>query len=266
MNGRNLKSPLAILRAFSDVGNKQRVTEFVCLALETSSGRQLGRFARYVRVVPPPAPAPPAAASVALPATLPPQLLVPSILPPQQLPHQPQLLQPTAPPQQVASGAVLPAGVVVPADGAAAAAAAPAAPPVVTGVANPESSALPLPDVLQDLQQWMASVGLNPGPPDAGGFSERGNFRFDLTLCLFWYTSEVYICMRIDRVVRLASNNTSVEEEKSKKNPSLRSCGQGCEPGVAVVRGWSNDQFWCVVLGGDAWHSRIPVRWWCVYV
>ncbi len=176
--------PFSFSVAVSDVGNKQRVTEFVCLAIETSSGRQLGRFARFVRVVPAPAsaptPAPPQPSPAAV-ATMPPQLLVPSNLPPQQLPQQPQLLQPTPPPQQLAPGDVHPAGVVVPAGGAAAAAAAasPAAAPVVTGVANPESSALPLPDVLQDLQQWMASVGLNPGPPDAGGFSERGNFRFD---------------------------------------------------------------------------------------
>ncbi|CAM9999604.1 unnamed protein product [Ectocarpus sp. 12 AP-2014] len=52
---------------------------------------------------------------------------------------------------------------------------------VTEGVSNPLSSALPLPDVLQELQQWMASIGLNPGPRDAAGFSERGNFRWVVT-------------------------------------------------------------------------------------
>lgn len=45
------------------------------------------------------------------------------------------------------------------------------------GSVNLLSTALPLPDVIQELQQWITSLGLNPGPQDNAGFSERGNFR-----------------------------------------------------------------------------------------
>ncbi|CAM9518438.1 unnamed protein product [Scytosiphon promiscuus] len=174
----------------ADVGNKHKVTEFVCLALETSTGRQLGRFARFVRV-PPTAPQPAAAQLVVMPSqvmtaqqALPPHQLQPfqqqqqqqQPLPqplPQQQPFQLQPFQQAAPQPLPFPGAVVHGG----ATGAGNA----YAPVIIEGVSNPLSSALPLPDLLQDLQQWMASLGLNPGPRDAAGFSERGNFRWVLT-------------------------------------------------------------------------------------
>ncbi|CAM9313684.1 unnamed protein product [Pylaiella littoralis] len=187
----------------ADVGTKNKVTEFVCLAMETSTGRQLSRFARFVRVSPTTAAAPPPSTAVTPPPTQlavalalpshqqqliqqPPQQLMqqpPQQLmqqPPQQLvvqqqpqqlvvqqqpPHQlmqqqpPHQLMQQQPPHQLAVTAT----------------------PPVQGVSNPLSSALPLPDVLQELQQWMASLGLNPGPRDAAGFTERGNFRWVVT-------------------------------------------------------------------------------------
>lgn len=144
----------------SDVGTKQKITEFVCLAMETSTGRQLGRFARFVRLLPTAA-APPTAV-LAAPCLTPEQMVQRSV-PPQQLPQPSQLPQPHE--QQLPAGAVLDA-----ANGD-------ATQPPVQGVENPLTSAVPLPDLLQELQQWMASLGLNPGPRDAAGFSELGNFR-----------------------------------------------------------------------------------------
>lgn len=171
-----------LLSIFEDVGTKNKVTEFVCLAMETSTERQLGRFARFVRLLPPTTAAPPAAAT----ATLPPnQLTMPLALPS----HQPQLL--LQPPQQLG-------GVAVPVVGASAgappAAVGAAALPPFQGVVNPLSSALPLPDVLQELQQWMASLGLNPGPRDAAGFSERGNFRYVRRLFFDGMCVHVWCC------------------------------------------------------------------------
>ncbi|CAN0176414.1 unnamed protein product, partial [Ectocarpus sp. 8 AP-2014] len=159
----------------ADIANKNKITEFVCLAMETATGRQLGRFARFVRVVP--TPKPPAAPVAALPA----QVVLASAMPPHQLQLQPQQqqqqlllqLQPQQlmqqPQQTPLFGDGVPGGIAV-GDGV-----------VTEGVSNPLSSALPLPDVLQELQQWMASIGLNPGPRDAAGFSERGNFRWVVT-------------------------------------------------------------------------------------
>lgn len=148
-------SPLSLARfaTFSDVANKHKITEFVCLAMETSTGRQLGRFARYVRLLSTAAPPLVAAPLLA------PQHTMQSCLPPQQLPQ---------PPRQLLPGAFLPEGGVSAADGVAA---------YPQGVENSLSSAVPLPDLLQELQQWMASLGLNPGTRDAAGFSELGNFR-----------------------------------------------------------------------------------------
>lgn len=142
----------------SDVANKHKITEFVCLAMETSTGRQLGRFARFVRVLPTAPPAVTAASFLA------PVEVVQPNLPPQQLPRPPQQLV-------TGGGGVLPEGGVS-ADGV-------VMHPAVQGVENPLTSAVPLPDLLQELQQWMASLGLNPGARDAAGFSELGNFRCD---------------------------------------------------------------------------------------
>ncbi|CAM9931055.1 unnamed protein product, partial [Laminaria digitata] len=49
------------------------------------------------------------------------------------------------------------------------------------GSLNVLSTALPLPELLQELQQWMISLGLGPGPRDEAGFAERGNFRWVTT-------------------------------------------------------------------------------------
>ncbi|CAN0064909.1 unnamed protein product, partial [Ectocarpus sp. 13 AM-2016] len=159
----------------ADVANKNKITEFVCLAMEAATGRQLGRFARFVRAVP--TQKSPAAPVAALPAPV----VVASAMPPHQLQLQPQQqqqqlllqLQPQQlmyqPQQTPLFGDGVPGGIAV-GDGV-----------VTEGVSNPLSSALPLPDVLQELQQWMASIGLNPGPRDAAGFSERGNFRWVVT-------------------------------------------------------------------------------------
>lgn len=43
---------------------------------------------------------------------------------------------------------------------------------------NPQSSALPFPAVLDELQRWMKSLGLNPGVRNEAGYAEDGNFRW----------------------------------------------------------------------------------------
>lgn len=93
--------------------------EVVCLAIETSTGRQIGRFFRYARVDPPT-----------------------------------QKQQQQQPFQAPFSGGG------------------------TEGSLNVKSTALPLPELLQELQQWMVSLGLGPGPRDESGFAERGNFRY----------------------------------------------------------------------------------------
>lgn len=45
------------------------------------------------------------------------------------------------------------------------------------GSVNPHTSALPFPAVLEELQRWMTSLGLNPGTRNEAGFAENGNFR-----------------------------------------------------------------------------------------
>lgn len=45
------------------------------------------------------------------------------------------------------------------------------------GSRNPVSTALPLPELLLELQRWMVALGLDPGLQDDKGLSECGNFR-----------------------------------------------------------------------------------------
>lgn len=169
----------------SDVANKHKITEFVCLAMDTSTGRQLGRFARFVRVLPT---APPPAVAEAAPLLTPQEMAQPN-LPPQQLPQPPHQL-PQPPRQLLPGGGVPPPEGEVSADGA-------AMHPPVPGVENPLSSAVPLPDLLQELQQWMASLGLNPGARDAVGFSELGNFRWDDLLGSWGFLLLCFVLLRV---------------------------------------------------------------------
>ena len=128
-----------------DAPCKQDVTELVCLAIQVSTGRQIGRFRRLVRVLPQPSPSPQSISTTA-----------------------------SAP----RNGRPGNGGVGVGAPARTAAAVNPR-----QGSHNPISTALPLPELFGELQRWMVSLGLDPGPQDAGGFSERGNCR--CVVCVF---------------------------------------------------------------------------------
>lgn len=129
------------------------VTDFVCLAMDTVTGRQLGRFLRFVRVDPPP------------PQSPTPEVFLDGIA------------------DAAANGAGGGGG---------------GGPGDYEGEVNPMSTALPLPLVLDELQKWMASIGLHPGQRDESGFSEHGNFR--RVLLIFGYVyflfSPAYVSMR----------------------------------------------------------------------
>lgn len=133
------------------------MTEFVCLAMESATGRQLGRYHRFARVT-----------------------------------KRPPQLSPS-PPLEVALGGRMPDAAVgnthspVGSTGGESdrdSTGGPIADDARTGGSvrgegsvNPWSTALPFPELLEDLERWLASLGLNAGPPDEEGFAERGNFR-----------------------------------------------------------------------------------------
>lgn len=48
----------------------------------------------------------------------------------------------------------------------------------VNGSVNSYTTAVPFTTVLDELQQWMASLGLNPGAKNEKGLCEDGNFRW----------------------------------------------------------------------------------------
>ena len=151
----------------ADLPSKNHVTELVCLAIETSTGRQLGRFLRFVRVDPP--------AQKQQPRQQQPQQQQ------QQHQQQPQYQQPQyqhqqqqqAPPFQASLGGGGGGG-----NGYVASVAGADSGAATRGSLNPLSTALPMPELLQELQQWMISLGLGPGLQDEAGFAERGNFRY----------------------------------------------------------------------------------------
>lgn len=125
------------------------------MAMETCTGRQVGRFRRLVRVSPQPSPSP---KQQSLPGA-PPNVF---------------LANGGATPGNAVSGSVSTttgATLVLPAAGAASGV------KPNQGSRNPVSTALPLPELLLELQRWMVALGLDPGLQNDKGFSECGNFR-----------------------------------------------------------------------------------------